>query len=279
MYVVKIGGSLLTNKDGYCAPNREMVRQYASLIAKEWDRLSGNLILIVGGGSYGNAVPIRYNLKDASLPWREQDLSMMTVKMFEWLSLVTEIFREEGVPCYPFQTSGYVITDDKHPLRYFIEPVQHVLETNVLPVFSGDLVFDLSRKFTIFSSDNIPELFVERMRLTRVVMMTDVEGVMRFDQDGHERTLIPTVTKENFREVLLCTGPSRKQDITGGMKNKLEALLRLAERGVEGVITSGSDPEALLPALFDERPAGTFIRPWVNNMRRQKADVDCVFGM
>lgn len=277
MFVVKIGGSLLTDKNGYCAPNKEMVRQYARTIASAWDRLRGNLILVVGGGSYGNAVPIRYNLKDASLPWKDRDLSMMTVKMFEWLSLVTEIFREEGVPCYPFQPSGFVVTDDKHPVRFFVEPVQHVLEHGVMPVFSGDLVFDLKREFIIFSSDNIPELFVDRMPLQRVVMLTDVEGVLEYAEDGLERRVISAVTKENYREVLLCTGPSRKQDITGGMKNKLEALLRLAEQGVEGVVTSGRDASALLPALFEEKPQGTVIRPWVK--RGLVEDVDRVFGL
>ncbi|ASS75259.1 hypothetical protein CIG75_09860 [Tumebacillus algifaecis] len=266
MNVVKIGGSLLTDKDGYCAPNQEMVRQYARTIAKEWERLRGNLILIVGGGSYGNAVPVRYHLKDASLPWKDTDLSMMTVKMFEWLSLVTQIFREEGVPCYPFQTSGYVVTKNKRPQRFFVEPVEHVLSMGVLPVFSGDLVFDEEQQFIIFSSDNLPELFVERMSLRRMVMLTDVEGVMQIGTDG-QQTVIPEVTRANFQEVLRCAGPSQKPDITGGMKNKLEALLRLAEQGVEGVITSGRKAEALLPALFEPEPVGTMIRPWAQENR------------
>jgi hypothetical protein len=43
------------------------------------------------------------------------------------------------------------------------------------------------------------------------------------------------------------------------MKNKVKALLHLADRGVESVICEGHDPSVLTQALFAANPPGTFI--------------------
>jgi isopentenyl phosphate kinase len=259
VYVLKIGGSLITNKDGYCEPNYPSIRGYAKVVAKHWDLLKGNLILILGGGSFGNGVPIRYSLKNSTDNWRSEDLLMMTVKMFEWQTIVSMVFREEGVPCYPFQTGAYLTTRDGEPEHFLIEPIKRIQEMGLLPILAGDMAFDSEKQFVIYSSDNMPELFLDQFHVKRVVMLTDVPGIWREREDG-SRELIRTVSVENSSEVLGQTGASGKQDVTGGMKNKLHALLRVAEKGVDSIICDGTDPQMLVRALFDAEPPGTIVQ-------------------
>lgn len=40
---------------------------------------------------------------------------MPTVKLFELMTLITMIFREEDIPCYPFQTSSYLMSSQGQP--------------------------------------------------------------------------------------------------------------------------------------------------------------------
>lgn len=259
MYIVKIGGSLITDKNAYCSPKREKIREFARLIKSRWEELSGKLVIVLGGGSYGNGVPIRYRIKNAEQNWQHTDLLMMTVKMFEWINEVTMIFREEGIPSYPFQTSSYCVTENGHPRSFFLEPIKQCLELGVLPITSGDFTFDGQKTFVIFSSDNVPELFVERFNVKRVVILTDVPGIY---EELETKQVIRRVTKENYQQILGVAGASTKQDVTGGMNNKLKALIRIAQKNTTSIVCDGTDPQNLLHALFSLDPPGTIIESW-----------------
>jgi isopentenyl phosphate kinase len=257
VFIVKLGGALITDKDDYCKPNTAIIEEFARVLYLRWSDLQGRLILVLGGGSYGNAVPHRYNLLDSHSDWRPVDLSMMTVKTFELMSLVTNIFRAQGIPCYPFQTSTYLITRNREPQTFWLEPIKRALGLSLLPILSGDMVFDSERGFVIVSSDQIPELFVGSLSLKRIVMLTNVPGVLNYSSSNLE--LITRVGPKDQEFVLDNARGSGQLDISGGMKNKVKALLRVADLGVESVICDGRDPSVLLQALFESEPPGTLI--------------------
>ena len=256
VFVVKLGGALITYKDDYCKPNIDIISEFGRVLASRWSEVQGRLILVLGGGSYGNAVPHRYNLLDSYGDWQPSDLSLMTVKTFELMSLVTEIFRGRGIPCYPFQTSSYLITRNGEPQKFWLEPIKRALSLGQLPVLSGDMVFDSERGFVIVSSDQIPELFVGDLSLERVVMLTNVPGVLNYLGDSQ---VISRVGPDDHKFVLDNARNSKQLDISGGMRNKVKALLRIANLGVESVICDGRNPDVLLQALFEAAPPGTFI--------------------
>jgi len=259
VFIVKLGGSVITDKDGYCVGNTSAIHEFGRVIRSRWGDLRGRLIILLGGGSFGSGVTCRYNLQNSSQPWNLPDLSIVTVKMFELLSLVTQAFREQGLPCFPFQASGYITSNHGKPDRIFLEPIKRALAMDLLPVLSGDVIFDSNEKFVVFSSDWMAGLFVDTFAIKRVVMLTDVPGVMDCTFDPPQ--IVPRITKHNRERVRRYAGPSKKQDSSGGMTNKLEALLSLSALGVEGVICDGRVPALLIPALFDPSPAGTVIDP------------------
>ena len=147
------------------------------------------------------------------------------------------------------------MTCNGEPRNFWIEPIKHAMSLGVLPILSGDMVFDSDRGFVIFSSDRIPELFINSLPVKRVAMLTNVAGVL----NGSE--VFTRVTPEDHELVLNKASASRQQDVSGGMKNKVKSLLRLANLGVESVICDGRDPSVLLQALFEPEPPGTFIEP------------------
>lgn len=259
MFVIKIGGSLITYKDQYCSPNKEEIIKFAKVIKSIWEDVKGKLIIVLGGGSYGNGVPIQYNIKNSKQEWNPLDLQMMTTKMFEWITLVCQIFREEGIPCYPFQSSSYCITNQGNLKEYNISSIKECLKLNLLPVTAGDLTFDTQDIFSIYSSDNIPEMFVKSLEVQRVVILTDVEGIY---MESDEQNTIKLVNKENYEDILKFAGNSNKQDVTGGMNNKLKALIRIADMGTDSVICSGREPSNLIQGIFSDNPPGTFIKAW-----------------
>jgi isopentenyl phosphate kinase len=259
MFIAKIGGSLITNKNGYCSPRLDKIQEFATLIKSNWDKLEGNLVIVLGGGSYGNAVPLRYGISNSQAGWEKINLLKMTEKMFEWNTVVTSIFRNEGVPCYPFQTSSYCTSSNGTLDTFYLEPIKMCLDLGILPILSGDLTFDKGKTFVIYSSDNVPEMFVEKFKVERVVMLTDVPGIYTL-QDT--KRIVRKVNKENFAQILDAAGSSSKQDITGGMNNKLRSMIRVAKKNTTSVICDGTNPQNLLEALFSSNPPGTIIEAW-----------------
>ena len=257
LLIAKIGGSLLTDKTGYCVPNRAAIDRFGAQVAAHLDRLRGRFVAVLGSGSYGSGVSLRYHLRSDSELWRPADLALMTMKQLEFASEVATAWRALGIPVFPFQTCSLLITDDARPASSFLAPVEHALALGLVPLMVGDIVFDRARRFVIFSSDGVPELLAERHLIERVVMLTDVPGLLIRSADPP--TVLRRVTRDNVAVALSETGASAKPDFTGGMRAKVESLVRLAERGIPSVICEGHEPANLARALFDASPPGTWV--------------------
>ncbi|MCR6109547.1 isopentenyl phosphate kinase family protein [Bacillus sp. A301a_S52] len=256
MYVVKIGGSLITDKNAYCKPEFENIYQYARIIKKNWTALKGNLIIVLGGGSYGNAVPKRYHIDNSMNHWKPENIAMMTIKMQEWMREFYYAFKKYDIPCYPFQASAFVVSNEGEHYSSYIDPIKKCLELGLLPIISGDLVFDEKNDFGIFSSDKIPEVIAEHLDVKKVVMLTDVPGVYF---QNNKKEIIKTINKQNYRSVLGETGGSLKQDVTGGMKTKVKSLYKLSQYGCDSVICDGREPENIIEAFNEDKQIGTLI--------------------
>jgi acetylglutamate kinase len=87
------------------------------------------------------------------------------------------------------------------------------------------------------------------MRATRLMMLTDVEGVL--DADGKRIRRLPVAEAR----ALIANGT-----ISGGMIPKIETVLEAVEGGVDAaVILDGRIPHVILLELFTEHGAGTLI--------------------
>ena len=87
------------------------------------------------------------------------------------------------------------------------------------------------------------------MRAERLVLLTDVEGVLDL-----YRKLIPRLTVREAR-ALIANGT-----ISGGMIPKIQTAIEAVEAGVNAaVILDGRIPHVLLLELFTEHGAGTLI--------------------
>ena len=100
------------------------------------------------------------------------------------------------------------------------------------------------------NADTVAGAIAEAVNAARLLMLTDVSGVM--DQSG---TLFSDLTVAQVRDL-------RDQGIiTGGMIPKLETCIHAVEDGVEAaVIIDGRMPHSILLEMFTDRGIGTLIR-------------------
>lgn len=253
--VVKVGGCILTNKNGRYEVNQDNVEYIARILAKELPLLSVPLIFVVGGGSFGNLAPKEYGLESADANWESINLPMVALASFDLYTQVTQIFRKFGVPVFPFQTSAVTYLSNSG-IRFNAAPVMQAMRLGAIPILCGDLVFNADKGFEIFSSDNIPVAISNEFNIRSVLYYTNVPGIY-FPRNT--QSIIKTVSAENFEAVLQAAGPSEQNDLTGGMKNKLIQIAKLAEKGIQSEIIDFTYFDSLIESLEKRKQFGTRI--------------------
>ena len=106
------------------------------------------------------------------------------------------------------------------------------------------------RKIYNINADVAAGAIAKELNSRRLLLMTDVEGVL--DKD---KKLIPEINS-SITEKMLKDG-----DISGGMIPKINTCLDAVNNGVTGVvIVDGRKPRSILFELFSDKGAGTLIR-------------------
>jgi len=122
-------------------------------------------------------------------------------------------------------------------------------ESKIIPVIAPIGVGEKGETFNI-NADTVAGRIAAALKASRLLMLTDVEGVM------NESGKIMDEMKTNTAKKLITNGT-----ISGGMIPKVETCLKAVEEGVEGaVIIDGRVSHSILLELFTSKGAGTIIR-------------------
>jgi acetylglutamate kinase len=135
------------------------------------------------------------------------------------------------------------------PERINPQVLQTILSSDLIPVVAPIGMGTDGQTYNI-NADTVAGAIAGAMKATRLVLLTDVAGVL--DRSGN------LVTKLSVADVRALI---KDGTVAGGMIPKLETCIAAVEQGVEGVvILDGRVPHAILLELFTEHGAGTLIR-------------------
>ena len=132
-----------------------------------------------------------------------------------------------------------------------IEPVMDLLEKGYIPVVST-LGCDSEGNTYNINGDTAAACIAGALRAERLIMMTDIAGVLRDKNDP--TTLIPQLSIREAVELF-------EQDvIAGGMIPKVECCIDAIHRGVESaIIMDGRVPHSILMEILTDEGAGTMV--------------------
>lgn len=252
LLVLKIGGSLVSDKRTEDDLSTAAVTRWAGLVADLATAAPGRCVLVAGGGAIGHGA-----VRDcpegglAALRLTEATFAVKTV----W----AQAMRAAGVHALPLQVAALAGIDGDEP-RLHWPGVFEVLHRGVLPVLSGDVVLTVDGRWQVLSSDRVPELLLAHARQpVRVVMLTNVPGLLRDARDEH--SVVPYVDPERLADVEAVLWPGEAWDTTDAMAGKLRALARMALRGAEGFVLRGD------PGLADLRFLLDAVEDWPEHVR------------
>ena len=140
-----------------------------------------------------------------------------------------------------------------------IQPVLDLLEKGYIPVISTIGCDENGNSYNI-NSDTATAHIAAELKAERLIMMTDIAGILKDKDDP--ATLIPALTVDEARS-LYDTGV-----ISGGMIPKVDCCIRAIRDGVENVvIMDGRVPHSILMELLTDEGAGTLIRRDLNGFK------------
>ena len=251
--LLKLGGSLISEKRSGGGVREGVVRAIASELAKTWHR---PLIIVHGAGSYGHPIAREYDVAHGYRSPRNLEGFIKTSSSMRRLNArVVELLMEGGLPSFGVPASLIFKTRNGRIESANLEPILASIDVGVVPVTCGDVVFDRERKFTVLSGDSIIIYLARRMGAKRIVFATDVEGVYFKEEETGGEEVIPVLRKGMHLRVKY----KDIEDVTGGMAAKIDEAFEAVEAGINVVIVSGFYPDRVARALMGETVRGTML--------------------
>ena len=198
--ILKLGGSAITDKARECTPDIPTIQRVADRL-RDYDR---PLILIHGGGSYAHPFVTESGL-GKGLRHQSQLRSVSETEFYlgQLTRIICASLLLRGKLPVPFHPISFVTFDNGKVKRIMLDPIRKALQSRLIPLLHGDLVFDELQGIGVLSGDRIASLVGQRLGASRVLLGSDVDGVYsRNPKTFPSATLIAEVTSENFHSVL-----------------------------------------------------------------------------
>lgn len=252
--LIKLGGSLITDKRGTEVIREDVLRRLAMEIA-ETRRQNPQLRLVIGhgSGSFGHLHARRYGTR-SGVHSAEQWLGFaLTGDAAARLNrAVLTALLKAGVPAWSIQPGAIVRAANGIVAQGLADPVIGALARGLVPVLYGDVVLDDQRGGTIASTEEIFAWLLPQLRPRRVVLAGEVDGIYSADPLlDPSATRIPLLTEQTLDAIRHGLGGSHGVDVTGGMIAKVQEALAMvsAVPDLDVVLCSGLIPDRISHVL------------------------------
>jgi isopentenyl phosphate kinase len=252
MLLIKLGGSVITDKSSHMTPRRDNIDR----LAREVASCPEEKVIIHGAGSFGHIKAKEHSLhKGYSGEGQRRGICEVQSEVRALDRLVEDALRDAGVQVVPIP-AGAAATFDNGAMAEFPSSLFRLyLDVGITPMSFGDVVVDRSRGISICSGDDIMLRLARDLGATRAVFVTVVDGIFPgFPPKAGEAPLaeVRRGSRVDFN--------SRDPDVTGSMRRKLDLMLDMATGGCEVTVLNGAVPGRLADALAGKDAICTRVR-------------------
>jgi isopentenyl phosphate kinase len=256
--ILKIGGSVITDKTGELAAKTEDINR----IAEEIKRAGAeNLVVVHGGGSFGHPTAQKYGIKDG-LKDDSQKLGFSETHhvMTVLNGLIMDALVWHELPSLSITPSSCIVTENGR-IKYFDETVLlRCMNMGFVPVLYGDAVLDEKMGFTVLSGDQLVAYLAIKLKAEKIVVGVDTDGLYEADPKV-DKTAKPylRLNLDQLKRVQAKIGKAQSTDVTGGMAGKIAELIPAIEAGISVQIINATRNLRVLRGITGEKIEGTII--------------------
>ncbi|MXV94130.1 MAG: hypothetical protein F4Z94_12205 [Chloroflexi bacterium] len=232
--LIKLGGSLVTDKRVAKSFRRDVVRQLVAQLASYFaSGERGPVVLGHGSGSFGHVLAREYQtMQGVAGDSGRLGMARVGAVAAELSSLILVELLAAGLPALRFPPSALLMTRNRRIEALETRPLQSALEQGCLPLVHGDIALDSQVGGTIVSTEAVFAALVEPLGVSEIILLGEVAGVL----DVHG-SVIPRIGPSAFPDLKKTLGGARGIDVTGGMSHKVQAMAELVARQPSLAIT------------------------------------------
>src|SRR5574338_1257265 len=242
MILIKLGGSIITNKQKPLTPNRLAINKI-SLQVKEIDE---PIVVVHGGGSFGHYWSVKYDMHTKPAEYNRKGVSVVKNSMIELNKIILDSFLKNSLNPYCLPPTDFMFgikADSKK-----IKEIPKIAHAGFVPVTYGDVMWYGKNKFYILSGDKIMGILSKILKPRLAIFATNVDGIY---SDMRTRKLL-----REFRSEKPITSKVA-MDVTGGMTRKIQEARDISKNGVKVFFVNGKFPNRIVNAINGKGFEGT----------------------
>jgi glutamate 5-kinase len=249
-WVIKVGSGVLAGDDGALRVDRVHAIASQAAALKEM----GHQVVIVSSGAVASGFRhLGFDRPPQDLPDRQ---ACASVGQFFLIAAYEEIFAGRGT------AAGLVLLthDDINDRRRYLHArntIDTLLRRGAVPVINENDAVAVE-EILLGDNDQLAAMVAAFIEADRLVLLTNVAGVLSGAPDAPGATVVPEIT--DAEEFAAGLGDGKSSLGRGGMRGKVLAAGRAASYGIPVRIADGRDPETLLKLARGEA-CGTLVQP------------------
>ncbi|MFA5108225.1 MAG: isopentenyl phosphate kinase [Candidatus Micrarchaeia archaeon] len=217
MKLLKLGGSVITNKKGRCEANLQNIKKLAKMLAKVWKSGVKDIVLVHGAGSFGHALVIEHKLNEGvKTEQQKKSAKEVQVACAKLSQMLQDQLREEGVDVQKLAPHELIKSNNKRIVKFDKKLMFEALKNGKMPILHGDMVPDEKLGISVCSGDQMIAYLASEAEF--VVLGTDVDGILAGEK------VIERIEESNFEEIKKHIKESGSPDVTGGMLGKINEM-------------------------------------------------------
>ena len=254
LIIIKLGGSVITFKNKPLCANYKAIEN----ISKTLKRIRDPLIIVHGGGSYGHYWSVKFDMHTKPANYDPHGISIVHSSMLTLNKIIVDSLEKERLNPYGILPSSFL--NNGKPYSNKINELKTMTAHNIIPVTYGDIVHIKDNKYSILSGDVLITMLSKILQPSKIIFALNVDGLynniidkkiikeINFEYEKKEQRNI------NFGRDLTI------QDVTGGIKRKVEEATKIAKTGKDVIFLNGLDPIQIEKAIKDKQFKGTIFK-------------------
>ena len=245
MILIKLGGSIITNKQKPLTPNISAINKIVAQLKK----IREPIIIVHGGGSFGHYWSVRYDMHTKPAKYSKKGVAVVKNSMVELNKIILDSFLKNELNPYCLPPTDFMFSDKADAKK--VKEIARIAKDGLVPVSYGDVLWHGKNKFYILSGDRIMGILAKILKPRLAIFVLNVDGVYS-DMKTKKLLYEIKVQETAISEV--------EMDVTGGMTHKIKEAMMISKGGIDVFLVNGNKPERIVNAIKGKKFEGTIFR-------------------
>ena len=245
MILIKLGGSVITNKSKPFTPRKTTINK----IVSSFKKIDESFVIVHGGGSYGHYWSVKYGMHTKPAKYSVRGISIVKNSMIDLNKIILDSFLKNGLNPYCLPPTDFMKGNTPIPKK--VLEIKKIAKSGLIPITFGDALWYGKNKSYILSGDKIMTILAKFLKPRMAIFVLNEDGL--YSEIKNKKLIYEFKNKKpSFSKTT--------RDVTGGMKRKVEEASKISKMGLKVFFTNGNKPARVIQAIKEKKFEGTLFR-------------------